>query len=282
MPDALAKTMGGFALGWSGVSKLVAPTVIATLLLAGCASTSGPVVTSPIIEATVVAVFDGDSILVEDREGQREVRLDGVNAPETEECFHREATDYLVANLEGRQVSLEVTGIDQFGRTLAHVHQGDTYVNFDLVSRGLAIATTPRNGGLATLVEAEEAAAASGRGLWGPESCGVGPIPLIVIDFDRSVVNPPGPDHQVLDQEIVVLANPGNTEVDLTGWTLRDESSRHRFRFAEGTKLGSGERLTVTSADPGWSPGDSPVWNNDGDLILVLDQAGRVVARFRY
>ena len=38
----------------------------------------------------------------------------------------------------------------------------------------------------------------------------------------------------------------------------------------------------VTSADPGWDPGGGPVWNNSGDMALLLDRHGRVVARWRY
>ena len=255
---------------------------VAVVLLVGCDPTPTPIVTPPRADTTVVSVYDGDTIVVEGPQGRLEVRLDGVNAPESGECYHRQATAHLVAILDGRSVGLEVTGTDQFGRALAGVHAGDIDVNLDLVSRGLAIATTPGPGGSETLVEAERDAAGAGLGLWSAESCGTGPIPRIGIDFERSVVDPPGADDLVLDQETVVLVNQGDTEVDLAGWILRDESSRHRYRFADGTRLAPGKLLTVTSTDAGWIPGGSPVWNNGGDLILVLDESGRVVARVRY
>jgi hypothetical protein len=38
----------------------------------------------------------------------------------------------------------------------------------------------------------------------------------------------------------------------------------------------------VTSIDPCWDPGDSSVWNNGGDMTLLLDASGRVVTRHRY
>ena len=69
---------------------------------------------------------------------------------------------------------------------------------------------------------------------------------------------------------------------DISGWTVRDESSAHRCRFADGTEAVAGETRRVTSADPCWEPGRSPVWNNGGDLVLLLDENGRVVANARY
>ncbi|HEX5695493.1 MAG TPA: lamin tail domain-containing protein, partial [Acidimicrobiia bacterium] len=91
---------------------------------------------------------------------------------------------------------------------------------------------------------------------------------------------PPGPDGESLDLERVVLtaAEP----IDLDGWTLRDESSAHRCSFRSGARIDPGAPLTVSSADPCWVPGSSPVWNNEGDLVLLLDPTGRVVARHRY
>jgi hypothetical protein len=40
--------------------------------------------------------------------------------------------------------------------------------------------------------------------------------------------------------------------------------------------------MTISSADLAWDPGGSPVWNNDGDMALLLDRDGRVVDRWRY
>lgn len=238
--------------------------------------------TAPSAVVTVVSAIDGDSIEIEGPEGRVQVRLDGINAPESEECYHREATGHITALLEGREVGVEVTGTDQFGRVLAHIHLDHLDVNLEMVSAGMAIATTPDPGRPETLIEAEESAAGLERGLWDPQACGTGPIPRVVIDFARSVVDPPGPDDQTPDQELIVLINREDADVDLDGWALRDESSRHRYHFPRGSRLAPGDSLTVTSADPGWAPGGSPVWNNGGDLILVLDELGRVVARFRY
>jgi len=75
--------------------------------------------------------------------------------------------------------------------------------------------------------------------------------------------------------------------VDLSGWVLRDESSSNRFRFPAGTVLEAGRRLrVVTGCEP--PPGalawcaTTPVWNNGGDSVILVDGHGRVVAHRRY
>ena len=211
------------------------------------------------------------------------MRLFGINAPESDECHFSEARDYLADEVLGRTVVLETVGTDRFGRTLALVSLGETNVNESVVARGHAIALTSGEepADTARLLEAEQDAAEDDRGLWADDACGPeGPIPSIrIADF---VFNPDGPDDQVLDQELVVIANEGSSEIDISDWVLRDESSLHRHPFEPGTMLMAGERLFVTSASPSWEPGGSPVWNNDGDLILLTDDTGRVVDSVRY
>ncbi|MEA1903537.1 MAG: lamin tail domain-containing protein [Actinomycetota bacterium] len=208
----------------------------------------------------------------------------GINAPEQGECFNDEGTDHLIQTVKGREVALEIVGTDQFGRTLAHVFTGDDiHVNLQLVESGLAIASTPRDGEPhgPLLLDAEEAAWDRRVGLWAEDACGdTKPLPQLVI---ASVAfNPSGPDDQVLADETITIANEGSKAVNLTGWVLRDESSRHRYRFPNGRKLEPGDEMVITSADEGWDPGNSPVWNNSGDQAMLLDKQGRVVSRWRY
>jgi hypothetical protein len=54
--------------------------------------------------------------------------------------------------------------------------------------------------------------------------------------------------------------------------------------FADGTTLAPGEQIEISSGCAGrlsWCAG-SPIWNNDGDMALLLDAYGTVVARARY
>lgn len=238
-------------------------------------------------DVAVTRVADGDSIEVQTGSGSLEVRLAGVNAPELDECYGDVARDHLAASIQGEMVGLEIDGIDQFGRTLASVWLGDELVNLKLVTSGKAIALTPEDGPAhaAVLLEAEDVAHRGGVGLWGPSACGE---PRTVADVrispGHSVVDPPGPDGDRIDDEVLVIVNEGSSTVDVGGWTLRDESSQNRLVLPAGTTVAAGAELVITSGCsrvPGWcSP--MPIWNNGGDLALLLDQVGNVVDRWRY
>lgn len=218
-------------------------------------------------EATVEWIHDGDTIEVTLNGSRTDIRLHGINAPDQGECYHEQATDYLIDTLKGETVTIEVVGADRFGRTLGHVYRGNADVQAGLVGRGLAIASTPDTG--VGYLDEESAAIDRGAGLWSADACDGGPIPAMTIDIDPF-------------EESVVITNTGPDTVQLGGWTLRDESSRHRFTFPGATSISSGESMVVVSIDDGWGPGVSNVWNNDGDIGMLLDSSGRVVAFQRY
>ncbi len=266
--------------------------MVTAAVLAACSGPSGPLATLQRSEVTtpdglasgdVVAIADGDTFDLATEVGEVTVRLLGVNAPERDECFHDEAARGLELALESGNVTLEPHGLDQFGRTLAYTFAGDTFVNLTLVESGLAIATTPDEGenrGTA-LLAAEEAAHNDGIGLWSSTACGGAP-PNADLSIDASGVNPPGDDADVLDLERVTILNNGELETNLSDWVLRDESSAHRFRFPDGSTIGPGSGLDIASDDPAWEPGESPVWNNGGDMVLLLTPGGAIVARHRF
>lgn len=233
---------------------------------------------------TVTWVSDGDTVTVSNASGDIEVRFAGINAPEDDECFGDVSRDHLIDTLKDREVELEVIGTDQFGRTLAYVWEGDRNVNLELVKLGLAIATTPDSDQPPgpDFLEAESSAVLHSLGLWGEDACGGGPLPDVVIDVGSSVFNAPGPDDDNLAGEQITIRNDDDKKVNLTGWVLRDESSRHRYTFPNGTRLEPGKSITIESDDPGWDPGGSPVWNNKGDMAMLLNRDGRVVDVWRY
>lgn len=237
------------------------------------------------VTAVVTHVIDGDTLEVRTEEGDLTVRLAGINAPEERECHAGPAVDHLHGTLDGVEVTLDLVGFDQFGRSLAYVLDESMNINLEMVTLGLALAATPGEDDPQgpALIDAEQAAFDARVGLWALDACGRGEnLPRLTFDMAASQPDPPGPDEQALDEEIVIIANMGSETIDLSGWIVRDESSRHRFVFATGTSLSAGESLAITSADDGWTPGASPVWNNGGDLALLQDPNGTVVARWRY
>ena len=238
---------------------------------------------SGLMRGNVLRIEDGDTFVLETGGEEVTIRLVGVNAPEIDECLHDEAGAGLARILDDREVGVEDLGEDQFGRALGYVWVGDQLVNLALVESGLAIATTPGDSeswGM-SLLAAEESAYRAGNGLWDPDVCDSAAARSIELVIDTSGHDPPGADDEVLDLEHVTISNGGDA-VDLSGWVLRDESSAHRFRFPAGSEVAPGSGIEVTSDHTAWVPGGSPVWNNDGDMALLLTPNGAVAARTRY
>lgn len=100
----------------------------------------------PAIDARLVRITDGDTIVVDVDGKQERIRLIGINTPETKHSprgpqpFADEATDAL-GQLLGRhplQLRLDAEERDHYGRLLAYVYANDTFVNEAMVRQGWA------------------------------------------------------------------------------------------------------------------------------------------------
>ncbi len=231
----------------------------------------------------VTEVTDGDTLFVRLGDEDLEVRLNGINSPERDECFYEEASAMARRLLDGAEVVVEESDRDQFGRTLAYLWLDGEMVNREQVAAGGAIATTPGDDDPhgESLVAAETEAIRAASGMWAADVCGAtGPVPEVTVDMSGSRFDPAGPDEENLAGEWVTFAFRDPT--DIGGWTVRDESSAHRCRLDPGSSAGPGAALRVDSSNPCWAPGGSPIWNNDGDSVLLMDEHGRVVAHARF
>jgi micrococcal nuclease len=129
------------------------------------------------VRAYVVRAIDGDTIEARIGDRTEDVRLIGIDTPETVkpdtpvQCFGPRASAFEHRTVEGRWVRL-VPGLEQrdvYGRLLAYVYLGRQFVNATLAHRGLARPLTiPPNDRFAPLFERLALSAAkAGRGLWG-------------------------------------------------------------------------------------------------------------------
>ncbi|GAB7011264.1 lamin tail domain-containing protein [Halorubrum trueperi] len=91
-----------------------------------------------------------------------------------------------------------------------------------------------------------------------------------------------GDDRDNLNDEYVVFENTGNETLDLSGWTIEDEAGQ-RYTVPEGFELATGETVTLhtgsgtsTTTELYWGSG-SPIWNNDGDTVIVSNANGERV-----
>lgn len=262
--------------------------IVITVLVTACGGEGGGIIGGGELPATdtdvvVTSVADGDSFRAESSAGEIEVRLLGINSPELDECHGQPAREALVNLIDDRTIGLATEPeLDQFDRVLARAVVGETYVNLEMVKNGHSLVVTDGSTDRTTLLEAEDAARASGIGMWASNVCGaVGPraaLEITGIDFD-----PPGAD----DDESVTIINSGADPIDLAGFVLRDESSVNRFDFPAITLAPGGELLVVRGCGDGegstipWCT-DQPIWNNDGDAALLLDEVGRIVDILRY
>jgi micrococcal nuclease len=259
--------------------------LLIALVLAACAPSAGTTTTSVVGEEVVVrSVTDGDTFEIQ---GDR-VRLIGINAPERDECWGEESTVALSDLLgESAVLTYDVERRDPFGRLLAYVWTTDgAFVNRAMAAGGHALARAyePNTTKQEELESAEEKAEDSGAGLWSACAAAGTAESVRITDYEA---NPPGPDEDDLNGEWVMISNVGDDIAGLEGWRLRDESSGNRFTFDE-VLLEPGESVTVftgcgtgTDSERYWCS-DSPVWNNAGDTIFLLDAAGLTVDMLSY
>ena len=247
----------------------------------------GPLPSGADLAITVDRISDGDSLRARSAEGDLEIRLLGLNAPEGDECFGDEAAATLERLLTADDIRLSPwpAEIDDFGRTLGFLVAEGVFVNHELIVTGHAVARDQSDHGFAEDFEIAEEYASSARvGLWAADACGEDTgVRLEIIEIQADA---PGNDQENPNGEWVIFENVGDTEASLSGWSLRDESTRHRYEFPDVT-VAPGQRVRVRtgcgSDDVGsdrielfWCDPEPPVWNNGGDTAFLLDFNGSI------
>lgn len=96
-----------------------------------------------------------------------------------------------------------------------------------------------------------------------------------------------GDESDNLNDEYIMFENSGSESLDLSGWTVADAAGRE-YTIPSDTVLSAGETITLhtgegtdTETDLYWGSG-SPVWNNDGDTIIVTNNQGERVIEEDY
>lgn len=246
----------------------------------------------------VMEVTDGDTLDVVQGTTVLTVRLIGINAPESGECFADDAT-LLLTNLVGAGpvwLVSDRSDVDQYGRALRYVLDGDgNDVGALLVDQGAAIARRypPDVANDLRYSLLQTVASDEGRGLWAPNACSPASQGVLLAGVPATIsiaLHPDaaGDDNDNLNDEWVRFTNTGSDSIDLDGWTVRDESSSHRYRISDlAVPAGGSFTLytgcgTDTATERYWCNTGSAVWNNGGDTVLLLDPNGNVVAQSSY
>jgi micrococcal nuclease len=237
-------------------------------------------------------VVDGDTLYVSGPLGELQVRLIGINTPESGECFGEEATDALAGLVAGNELLLVVdrSDVDQYGRALRYVETaGGVDIGAELVADGFAIARRypPDDARADIYAELQRDAQREGRGLWASDACGSSDLDGVEIVIDLNA-DAPGDDGVNLNGEWVRFTNVGVEAVDLGDWEVADESASHRYRFSD-LRLGPGAEVTLFSGCGSddetaryWCVSGSAVWNNSGDTVFLRDENGNIVVSLSY
>lgn len=242
--------------------------------------------------ATVTRIVDGDTVEIMLLSGVDEVvRLIGMNTPESGECFSEEATVALAALVADEVITMtpDVSDRDQYGRLLRYLWlDRGVFVNEIMVRGGFAQARdyAPDSMYATDIAAAQDLAQSDAIGIWATDACGPSSgTDLRVIEV---LPDPPGSDNDNLEGEWVDIVNAGLSDVSMRGWVLKDESSRHRYRFPDDFILASQATVRVrtgcgvdTLETLYWCNG-AAVWNNTGDTAFILDPNGNIVSFYGY
>lgn len=249
-----------------------------------------------VLRAMPTRLADGDSFELRwiDEPGPQvqrdEVRLLGINAPESGSCFGADAGRFLRDLFDEHTILVEIVETEDggFGRQISNVWvdtEPALLVNVAMVEAGMAIALTGDGRYAELIATAQKRAISAEAGLW--NEC-VTSAEVAIVDL---VSDAPGRDDFNLNGEWVEVRNTGSIALDLEGWGLRDESTRHRFAFPANTVLAPGATLRIGSGCE-WHEGadevdlhwcaDDPVWNNNGDTAWLSDPTGRFVDTWGY
>ena len=107
-------------------------TLLATLLFFPC------VALAEVLLGTVIAVHDGDTITLQNESGQKKIRLAGIDAPELKQPYGVESREALKGAVIDRQVQVETTKADKYGRVVGKVALDGQDINLNQVLFGMA------------------------------------------------------------------------------------------------------------------------------------------------
>jgi hypothetical protein len=89
--------------------------------------------------------------------------------------------------------------------------------------------------------------------------------------------------------EYIEIRNDGNLAQDMTGWRVFSEVGAQMYHFPQGFRLSAGDYVRVHSGPAAFSLPphhlfwtQAYIWNNEGDVAILLDAQGREVDRWAY
>ncbi len=142
---------------WSRLTPLMS-LLLLLALASGCASNA----------LLIQRVVDGDTVDITGPDGETQVRLYGIDAPEMDQRYGREARMFLASVAGSDDVLLDRMNRDRYGRTVAVLYVDGRNINRELVKSGAAWVYRPfcRADFCSEWIGLESDARVSRRGLW--------------------------------------------------------------------------------------------------------------------
>jgi micrococcal nuclease len=264
---------------------------------------------------TITRVIDGDTVEARFPNGETDtLRLLGVDTPETsyqsvspdefegipETTEGRDhlynwgenAAEFANQTLENQEVKIEVDEQadrrGSFGRLLVYIYADGQNFNKQLLTDGYARLYESDFSERSAFESIESQAQNDEIGLWNyttpNDSSSDSSLEIVEIHEDAEGE---GTERDNLNDEYIVFENTNSTVVDLGGWTVEDEAD-HVYTFPDEFTLSSGETVTLhtgsgknTDIDLYWGA-EQPIWNNNGDTVIVNATDGTVVIEQSY
>ena len=233
----------------------------------------------------VASVYDGDTVTL--KSGDK-IRLRWVNTPELKpaEAYGLEAKKLAEELVLGEEITL-ITNDDPrdgYGRIVAGVRTGDKDLSVELLEQGLAhlFIIPPDDTDLSAMVAAQGRAQAAKLGIWSTDRYQGA---LHITSFHA---NARGDDNENVNGEYARICNVSAKDVNLKGYVITDDDD-HKFVLPDVViPVGHTFQLHSGLGDHQTDPkqqikvqlgSERPVWNNDGDILTILDATGTVVDR---
>lgn len=202
------------------------------------------------ISVNVSRVIDGDTF--ESDIGK--VRMLGINTPEKNQLGYKEAKDFLMKDIQGKQIELETSEKDKYGRNLGYVFYNNELVNRKILALGLAsLYYYGPDEYYNEMKKAEEQARNNELGIW-KKSVNSECLELVKLQWREN--------SRCTNQEQLVLNNKCS-EMNLV---LKDDAT-HIYQ----EKIPAGIFLMNFSC----------IWNDEGDSLYVYDNSGLMLF-YRY
>jgi micrococcal nuclease len=86
-------------------------------------------------QGSIIRVIDGDTYVFQTQEGSFVVRMQGIDAPEKDQPYSKESTDFLKKYLNKEAIVIK-TGMDRYGRTLGNLIIDSLDINMLSIKNG--------------------------------------------------------------------------------------------------------------------------------------------------